>query len=95
MNVKEISWDTSKYSFPVITNPQMTCSQAFMTGVTVLTTKDLSMFLCSQAGIWDEWDTMFLSGLEGLLAHTGSWPRVHTVAGSIRPSLQAPLLLVL
>lgn len=95
MNVKEISWDPSKYSFPVIINPQVTCSQAFMTGVTVLTTKGLSMSLCACAGIWDEWEIIFLSGLKGLLAHTGSWPRVCAVAGRIRPSLQAPLLLVL
>lgn len=95
MNVKEISWDPSKYSFPVIINPQVTCSQVFMTGVTVLTTKDLSVSPPSQAGIWDEWETMFLSGLEGLLAHTGSWLWVCTAAGRIKPSLQAPLLLVI
>lgn len=96
MNVKEISGDPSKYSFLVITNPQVTCFQAFMTGSLFLLQRT-SPRPCIPGLMWDEWGTMFLSGLEESRAPTAHWqfPWGRAMAARIISSLQAPSLLAL
>lgn len=94
MHVKETPWDPSKYTFPVIIDPQVTRFQAFMNGVTVFAIKDLTVSLCSWADVGWRGDRVAQWPWRARAASKHRQLPVSVCDGSeIMPSLQAPPLL--